>query len=112
MKVYQQKGDESLLTINQKTSKKISIKDVILLKGDVNYTIFHLLNGKDRVVAHSIKYYEEYLKTHGFLRVHRSFMINPHYVKEYNQELEILTMTNGHKANISRRRKHAIRKIA
>jgi DNA-binding LytR/AlgR family response regulator len=102
MKTYQQKGNNSLLILNHKTSKKVFINDVILLKGDVNYTILYLENGKQKVVAHSIKFY---LETHGFLRVHRSFMINPNHVKEYNQVDEFLMMTNGQKADISRRRK-------
>ena len=109
MKTYQQKGSNSLLIINQRTSKKILVNDVVLLKGDVNYTTFHLQCGKETLVAHSIKFFEPFLETHGFLRVHRSFMVNPNYVKEYNQEHEILTMKNGQQANISRRRKHTLK---
>jgi DNA-binding LytR/AlgR family response regulator len=105
MKTYQQKGNESLLIINHRTSKKILINDVVLLKGDVNYTIFQLQCGAEKVVAHSIKFFEPYLETLGFIRIHRSFMVNPNYVKNYNQEHEFLMMTNGQKANISRRRK-------
>jgi hypothetical protein len=49
MKTYQQKGNNSLLILNHKTSKKVFINDVILLKGDVNYTILYLENGKQKV---------------------------------------------------------------
>jgi DNA-binding LytR/AlgR family response regulator len=109
MKTYTQKGDKSLLIINHKTSKKVPIKNVILLKGNINYTTFHFLHGKEKMVAHSIKFFEKFLETHGFLRVHRSFMINPNYVEMYNQEKEILTMANGQEATISRRRKHTLK---
>jgi DNA-binding LytR/AlgR family response regulator len=109
MKTYQQKGNNSLLIINQKTSKKVFIKEVVLLKGDINYTTFYLENGNQKVVAHSIKFFEPFLETHGFLRVHRSFMINPNHVKEYNQNNEFLMMTNGQKADISRRRKSVLK---
>jgi DNA-binding LytR/AlgR family response regulator len=108
MKTYQQKGNNSLLIINQKTSKKVFINEVILLKGDINYTTFYLESGKQKVVAHSIKFFEPFLETHGFLRVHRSFMINPNHVKEYNQG-NFLMMTNGQKADISRRRKSVLK---
>jgi DNA-binding LytR/AlgR family response regulator len=77
MKTYQQKGNNSLLILNHKTSKKVFVSDVILLKGDINYTIFYLENGKQKIVAHPIKFFEPYLETHGFLRIHRSFLINP-----------------------------------
>lgn len=97
MKTYQQKGNESLLIINHKTSKKILINDVVLLKGNINYTIFQLQCGKEKVVSHSIEFFEPFLETHGFLRIHRSFMINPNYIKEYVQNEEVLMITNGQK---------------
>jgi DNA-binding LytR/AlgR family response regulator len=108
MKTYEQKGDNSLLIINHKTLKKVLVNNVVLLKGDVNYTTFHLLHGKEKMVARSIKFFEKFLETHGFLRVHRSFMVNPNYIQEYNQDRESLTMKNGQEATISRRRKYTL----
>ncbi|PWK16938.1 LytTr DNA-binding domain-containing protein [Arcicella aurantiaca] len=83
----------------------------MLLEGDINYTIFHLDNGKQNVVAHSIKFFESFLETHGFLRVHRSFMINPNHVKNLNKKLLTVTMNNGLKAAISRRRKMMVENL-
>ena len=109
MKTYQQKGKDTLLILNQRTVKKILVNDVILLKGNINYTTFYLEHGVEKVVAHTLKFFEPFLETHGFLRVHRAFMINPNFVKEYNHEQEFLTMSNGQKAIISRRRKHTLK---
>lgn len=111
MKTYEQKGNTALLILNHKTFKKVFINDVILLKGDINYTTLYLENGNQKVVAHSIKFFEPYLETHGFLRVHRSFMINPNHVKVYNQNEEFLMMSNGQKADISRRRKSVLKHL-
>jgi DNA-binding LytR/AlgR family response regulator len=111
MKTYQQKGNTSLLILNHKTSKKVLINDVVLLKGEINYTILYLENGNQKVVAHPIKFFEAYLETRGFLRVHRSFMINPDHVKEYNENDEFVMMTNGQKADISRRRKSVLKHL-
>ncbi len=108
MKTYLQKGSSSLLILNQRTLKKVLVNDVVLLKGNINYTTFHLENGKKKVVAHSIKFFEPFLETHGFLRIHRSVMVNPIHVKGFNSEDYILTMSNGQKANIARRRKHTV----
>jgi DNA-binding LytR/AlgR family response regulator len=109
MKTYQQKGNNTLLILNHKTSSKVLISNVILIKGDINYTKFYMEGGKEKVVAHSIKFFENHLETHGFLRVHRAFMINPKYVKTYNSEQEVLTMSNGQIATISRRRKAVLK---
>lgn len=105
MKTYQQKGNPSLLILNHRTSKKILVSSVVLLEGNVNYTLFHLENGNVKVVAHSIKFFELHLEKHGFLRVHRSYMVNPIHIKTYETESDCLMMTNGLLANISRRRK-------
>ena len=94
MKTYQQKGNDSLLIINQKTLKKVLLQNVVLLKGDINYTTFYLKYGKEKVVAHTLKFFEDYLETRGFLRVHRSFMINPNFVEKYNEEQELYDKKN------------------
>jgi two-component system LytT family response regulator len=112
MKTYTPKGNNSLLILNQKTSKKIFVKTVILLEGDINYTIFHLEDGKQQVVAHSIKFFETFLETHGFLRVHRSFMINPNHVKNLNKNEYKVIMNNGIEAIISRRRINMIKSLS
>jgi DNA-binding LytR/AlgR family response regulator len=109
MKTYLQKGNKALFIINHRTSKKVLVDSIILLEGNANYTIVYLDNGKPKVIAHSIKFFEPFLETHGFLRVHRSFLINPLHVTGYNSEDYILTMSNGQKANIARRRKHTVR---
>jgi DNA-binding LytR/AlgR family response regulator len=109
MKTYQQKGNNSLLILNHKTSAKVLVSNVILIKGEINYTKFYLECGKVKTVSHSIKFFESHLETHGFLRVHRAFMINPNYVKNYDSEQEVLTMSNGQIANISRRRRNVLK---
>lgn len=111
MKTYQQKGNNSLLVINQKTSKKVLVNHVVLLKGDINYTTFYFEDGREKVVAHTIKFFEQFLQSHGFLRIHRSYMINPNHIQTYNSEQENLTMANGKIVLISRRRKHTLKNL-
>ena len=77
----------------------------MLLRGKANYTIFILSDGREKVVAHTLKYFEHYLKSYGFQRVHRASMINPNYVKDYNKLTSIITMDNQMSVQISRRRK-------
>lgn len=111
MKTYKQKGNTALLILNQKTSAKVLVNNVVLIKGDVNYTTFYLKSGQEKVVAHTMKFFANHLENYGFLRVHRAFMINPNYVKEYNPLEDCLTMSNGQKAVISRRKRHVLKDI-
>lgn len=111
MKTYLQKGNDAFLILNHKTSSKVFVDSVVLIKANVNYSTFYMDGGKERTVAHSIKFFEPYLETHGFLRVHRAFMINPNYVKAYNSKEEVLTMSNGQIATISRRRRGVLKNL-
>ncbi len=104
MKTYKQTTNENHLVLNKKTSIKVSIKDVVLLKGEINYTIFHFKYGRNKVVSYTLKFFEEYLTTQGFVRVHRSCIINPKFVKEYDRSTQMLLMANGEMVSISRRR--------
>lgn len=111
MKTYKPHGNDSLLIINHKTLKKVLVKNVIFLKGNINYSTVYLESGKTKTVSHTLKFYEDFLRKHGFLRVHRAFLINPNYMIDYCEEQEIVTLQNGHKANISRRRKHELKSL-
>lgn len=67
MKIYKPCGNNHLLTLNKKTSKKVFIKDVILLRGETNYTYFVLRSGTEILVARTISFFEAFLNTHGFI---------------------------------------------
>lgn len=112
MKTYQQSGkNQNLFILNHRTSKKVFVNSIVLLKGNINYTIVHFVNGNTKVIAHSIKFFEPFLVKHGFLRTHRAFLVNPEHISGYNQVEEVLMMSNGQKANISRRRKSVIKNL-
>ena len=105
MKFYEIHSKPDRLILNQRTKSYIPIDYIMLLKGKANYTTFILSDGREKVVAHTLKYFEHFLKSFGFQRVHRASMINPKYVKEYNELTRIITMDNQMSVQISRRRK-------
>jgi DNA-binding LytR/AlgR family response regulator len=111
MRTYKQKGNTDFLILNHKSSMKVSIKNVIFIKGDINYSIFYLHDGKEKLVAHSIKFFEEYLQTQGFLRTHRAYMINPSHIVDCDDNKENLMMSNGQMASVSRRRRHVLKDV-
>jgi DNA-binding LytR/AlgR family response regulator len=104
MKLYQNHSKPDRLILNQRTKSYIPISYIMLLKGKANYTIFVLNDGREKVVAHTLKYFESFLLTHGFQRVHRASMINPKFVKSYNEVTKVITLTNEMSVQISRRR--------
>ena len=105
MKLYQSHSKPDRLILNQRTKSYIPISYIMLLKGKANYTIFILSDGREKLVAHTLKYFENFLQTYGFQRVHRASMINPKYVKSYNEQSNIITMDNQMSVQISRRKR-------
>lgn len=104
MKLYENQNKPDRLILNQRTKSYIPISYIMLLKGKANYTTFILSDGREKVVAHTLKYFESFLQTYGFQRVHRASMINPRYVKCYDELTSIITMDNQMSVRISRRR--------
>lgn len=58
----------------------IRIDELIYCESDHVYTRFHLADGRKILVSKLLKEYEEMLSAHGFMRVHRSYLINMSYV--------------------------------
>ena len=107
MKTYQSTISNNRIMLNSKTRLNVPISVVIMLKGQANYTIFVLNDGSEKVVAYTLKYFEPFLKTHGFQRIHRATMINPTFIKKYDDDVNIVTMKNDMAVKVSRRKRDA-----
>lgn len=79
--------------------------DIVYLNGVDNYTRFHFRNRKEIIVPKTLKEYEEMLQNEGFMRIHKSFLVNLTHVKQIaktdNLEIE---MSNGDRLNVARRK--------
>jgi two-component system LytT family response regulator len=58
------------------------------------------------MVAKTLKFYEEILSEHDFVRIHQSYLVNPKYIVgvQNNQ----VKLTNGDALEVSRRKKGLI----
>ena len=84
----------------------LKLDDIILFEAERNYTIIHLHHKSPVTVSRTLLEYEKMLGNTGFLRVHRTFMINLQHVTEYHRgEGGMVIMSNGAEVEISRRRK-------
>ena len=88
----------------------VGVDELIRCEGESNYTCFHLANGRRHLSAKTIKEYEEILCGHGFIRVHKSHLINRTCIVNYLNEGAVLLKDNQ-KIPVSRLRKEAVKKI-
>jgi two-component system LytT family response regulator len=87
----------------------IPIKDILYLVADRNYCQVHLKNGKTKLSTRHLGAFEELLADFGFLRVHKSFIVNLREIKVYRPgNGGQLTMTDGNRLEVSRRRKEQL----
>lgn len=107
MRTYLFTDTTNRIVLNGKTRLNVPINFVIMLKAHVNYTTFVLNDGSEKVVAHTLKYFEPFLKTYGFQRIHRATMINPIFIKQFDDNANLVTMKNDISVKISRRRRGA-----
>ncbi len=82
-------------------------EEIIRLEGESNYTKFFFSNKTSLLTTHTIKTYEEILVNFGFIRVHKSHLVNKAHVINYTYD-GMLTMADASKVEISRRRKEDV----
>lgn len=84
--------------------------EISYLEADINYTIFHLNDGKKIISSFTLKKYETDSRLTGFLRVHKSVLINPDFVKNIVQDGKKATvrMQDGTTLKVSRRKLYLV----
>ncbi|MBR9920978.1 MAG: response regulator transcription factor [Bacteroidetes bacterium] len=84
--------------------------EIIRCEGDRNYTHFHLTGNRNILSSLTLKNYEDLLADHGFLRVHKSHLINLNYVKSYSNAGTIL-LSDQSEVEVARRRRNEVWQI-
>jgi two-component system, LytTR family, response regulator len=106
MQSLQTQKEMKLCIPSVKGFQVIELKDIIYCEAEGSYTIFHLQKGTQVVASRTLMEYEETLKATSFLRVHKSFLINLHHIKEYIRgEGGSVVLSNGAEIEVSRRKK-------
>jgi two-component system LytT family response regulator len=84
----------------------VKLVDIVYCEANRNYTNFHFENQKSVCASKTIYEYESLLEDSGFVRIHKSFMVNLEHVKSYNRgEGGTVTLSNNMELEVSRRKK-------
>jgi two-component system LytT family response regulator len=81
--------------------------EIIRLEGESNYTRFIFAGRKPLLTSKTLKEYEEILAIHGFIRTHKSHLVNKQHVINFTAD-GFLVMNDQSKVEISRRRKEEV----
>jgi two-component system LytT family response regulator len=84
----------------------LRLEEIIYCEAERSYTVFHLEHNKTVIVSKPLLDYENLLKDTSFLRIHKSFLINLHHVREYQRgEGGMVIMSDDAEIEVSRRKK-------
>lgn len=86
----------------------VAPSEVIRCEGDNNYSRFYFADRKPFLVSKTLKEYDELLNDHGFIRVHKSHLVNKAFVQRYDREGN-LWMSDGSHVPVSRRNRDKIK---
>ncbi|BDS14059.1 LytR/AlgR family response regulator transcription factor [Aureispira anguillae] len=91
----------------------IDIENIMYCQAEKSYTAFAVVDGKKYWVSKTIKEYSDLLEGFGFLRVHRSSLINPKFVsKLIKTRPSSVVMQDGQNIAVSKsRREHLLEEL-
>ncbi|OQA12707.1 MAG: Transcriptional regulatory protein YehT [Bacteroidetes bacterium ADurb.Bin397] len=81
------------------------IANLVRLHADDNYTRVYTREGKQYLISKPLKDFERVLPADVFIRTHKSYMINIHFLKEFsNEDGGLVTLQDGYKVPVSKRK--------
>lgn len=84
----------------------VKLSEILYCEASSNYTNFHFTGRPDICASKPIHEYEELLEDCGFVRIHKSFLVNMEHVKEYRRgEGGSVILSSNAELEVSRRKK-------
>ncbi len=101
-------GKREFITLRFNESLRIvNFGEIIYCNSESGYTTFYLDQGEKVVVSRGLKEYEKLLPDNMFLRIHKSYLVNKIFIKEYLKE-GYIRLKDGTSLPVAIRRKDDI----
>ena len=82
-------------------------QEILRLQAERNYTWLYFTNGKNFLSSKTLAEYEKILHDAGFMRVHRSHLVNPEHITGYEKQ-GMVKLKDGCEIEVSRRKKEIV----
>lgn len=90
----------------------VNLDEILYFFADGNYSYVYFLNGEKKLVSKTLKYFEDILPKQAFFRIHREFIINLNFIKNYIKGRGGQVMlTNGKVIDVAVRKKEEFLQI-
>ena len=92
-----------------KTLEAIQSTNIIYLEADINYTTYHLIDGRKIISSFTLKRHQETQNLASFLRISKSYLLNPIFIENVEKEgRRMLVKVKNNKPMLVSRRKMKI----
>jgi two-component system LytT family response regulator len=99
-------GQQKIMLPTLEGFEIVSISKILYCEAADNFTKFYFDEGQPLLICRTLKYFEDVLQPHGFIRIHRSYMINPVFVVRYSKgKGGYVTMKNNQELEVSANKK-------
>jgi two-component system LytT family response regulator len=78
----QQRKNDKISLPTSKGTRIVSAEEILYCEAQSNYVQFYFSDGSKMMIAKTLGQFESTLVQHGFVRIHRSSIINPLHVRE------------------------------
>ncbi len=85
-----------------------TIDEILRLEADRSYTHIHLVKKRPFIASKTLRHFEEMLNDFGFIRTHKSHLVNPRHITHITNDNEYLLLSDGSKVEVSRRKKDEV----
>lgn len=90
----------------------IEIDDILYCQSQNNYTLLFMTDNRKMTLSKTLKEFENLLDKYFFIRIHKSFLINPNYIKKYyRNDGGYLLMQDDRKIPVSKSKKELITRL-
>ena len=91
----------------------LDYSDILWLEADHNYTKIYLINEKIISSAKPLKVYEDMLPKNIYFRIHKSYIINTNFIKEYLRDSKgtLVVLSNDKKLRVAQPKQSNFRKF-
>ncbi|WP_405293927.1 LytR/AlgR family response regulator transcription factor [Algibacter sp. Ld11] len=107
--INEKENQQTLLIKTADAQHFLQIKDIVRCQADGAYTTFHTTD-KKIMSARNLKYYENILSEHTFVRVHQSHLVNIKYIKTISTN-NTVSLTNNEKIPVATRKKSYLKQL-
>ena len=87
----------------------VETNEILYCQSQNNYTLLFTVDNRKLVLSKTLKEFEKLLEKYFFIRIHKSFLINPNFMKKYyRNDGGYLVMQDGKSIPVSKNKKELI----